>query len=488
MINFKIKYSNLLFLIKFFLNVILWHSCIAQAQTANVNLFKEENSHLIEWPYQLTFIHELPKNKVDSVLIQLLKYAYHEEIGLVKYKLLEEIAATKTHEAFYLLYAGCVTKLRSDNYFPPFQQLCYTIKNNGGLQLLNNYFLNGSVEESGSEKNFEEEVVSKCKKMKPVIHYYLNMPQEIDPESITQDIQQFRVQNKPCKKPELLTKKNLKKVKQIYELTFLHEQPVNTVDSCVRFLMDSIDWRVKKNWHLVYDSIWNRIAQTRSTEAFQLLYLSSWDEVSPYNEYLYSLTNWVYSRVDNYLYTYFYQGKKLNIDSIGQFKFRTKVLFDINKRAPQIYICDEPSPQEVYVKKTKSPELKSIDRQIIRIIKRNSRLTVKHSPKNLENKIRQLPFVQEVKFGDCYEVLDIETTFNYVRIYTSLVVGEKLVERTYSIKNRALLFIGIRLNYFPVGKIVRYHTKKWRYASAYSFPTLKAVKEYCENKKNKNEK
>lgn len=449
----------------------------------NLKYFTEENSQNIEFPYQLTFIHENPKNKVDSLVIELLKYDYRQENGIVKHKILDNIAKTKTREAFYLLYVGCLSQPRTDNYFAPFQQLCYTIKNNGGLQLLNNYFLNRSVKESGSEKDIENEIIKRCKKKKPAISYYLNIPQEINMDEIQEEIKQFRIQNKPCIRPQLLTKKNLKNVKQVYELTFLHEQPLNTVDSCVRFLLDSIDWRVKKNWHLVYDSIWNRIAQTKSTEALQLLYLASWDEVSPYNEHLYVLTNWLYPKVDNYLYKYFYDGKKLkrdSIGSIGEFKVRKQILANIEEMAPQIYFCDEPTPQELYTKKVESGELKKMDRKIIKLIKRNRKFKKPTSGIELENKVKQLPFVNDVKLGNCYAVLDVLTTFYYTNIYTQLVVQDKLVERIYSIRNRRLLFVGIRLNKFPLGKLFHYSSKKYRYHSVYSYPALKDVRAYCE--------
>ena len=252
--------------------------------------------------------------------------------------------------------------------------------------------------------------------------------------------------------------------------------------------MDSIRWDGKRNWYLIIDSVVNSIGATQSQEALQLFYLFTKYNVSFQNNQLQALYQSFHGRHTEYLHNYFYKGKKLNKDSLGYHTYRKKVLSYFKNKVPAIYFCDQPTLLQVYTKKAESSELNNFDKKIIRIIKRNSRLNKTKSREKLQNEIRQLPFVNEVKLGDCYEVLDIETTFYYDRIYTKLVVDDKLVERIYAIKNRRLVFIGIRLNKFPFGKIVRYHSKKWRYVSAYSYPALKAVKEYCENKKKRNEK
>ncbi len=481
---------NISFL-KPFIKTLLWIvqllniSCI---DSQNNVLFNEETSQKIEFPYQLTFIHEIAKNKVDSLLIDLLVYEYRQENGTAKYKILEDIAKTKTKEAFYLLYVGCISQPRTDNYFPPFQQLCYTIKNNGGLVLLNNYFLKEPVKETGLEKDFEREVILQCKKMNPEIYYYKNLPQEISLEVLQQEIDLFKKNNTPCKSPEILNEKNLHRIQNVYELSFIHEKPVSRVDSCVNYLMDSIRWDGKRNWYLIVDSVVNCIGATQSQEALQLFYLFTKYNVTYQNNQLLALNQSFHGRQAEYLHNYFYKDKKLNKDSLGYKAYRNKLLTYFKNKVPTIYFCDQPTLQEVYTKKTECSELNDFDRKIIRIIKRNNRLNNIDRREKLENEIRQLPFVDDVKLGDCYEVLDIETTFYYDRIYTKLIVDDKLVERVYAIKNRRLLFIGIMLNKFPLGKIIHYHTKKWKYASAYSYPALKAVIEYCEIKKNRNEK
>ncbi len=461
---------------------------ISFTEAQNNILFDEAASQKIEGPYQLTFIHEIPKNKVDSLLIDLLEYEYHQENGTVKHKILEDIAKTKTKEAFYLLYVGCISQQRTDNYFTPFQQLCYTIKNNGGLVLLNSYFLKEPVKETGLEKDFESEVILQCEKMKPEIYYYKNLPQEISLDVLQQEIDLFKKNNTPCKSPQLLTEKNLNKIQNVYELNFIHEKPVNRVDSCVKYLMDSIRWDGKRNWYLIIDSVVNSIGATQSQEALQLFYLFTKYNVTTQNNQLQALSQSLHGRQAEYLHNYFYKDKKLNRDSLGYIAYRNKILTYFKDKVPNIYFCDQPTLQQVYTKKIESSELNNFDRKIIRIIKRNSRLNKTKSREKLENEIRQLPFVDDVKLGDCYEILLLETTFYYDRIYTTLIVDDKLIERIYAIRNRRLLFIGIRLHHFPLGKIIHYHTKNWKYVSAYSYPALKAVKEYCENKKNRNEK
>lgn len=456
---------------------------LSLSEAQNRFVFNEETSQKIEWPYQLTFIHEDPKNKVDSLLIELLAYEYHQENGILKYKLLENIAKTKTKEAFYLLYVGCISQPHADNYFPPFQQLCYTIKKNNGLMLLNKYFLKHPIKETLLENDFEREVINGCKKMKPEIYYYKYLPQEISLDVLQEEIDLFKNKNIPCKSPEILNEKNLHRIQNVYELSFLHEKPVNRVDSCVKYLMDSIRWDGKRNWYLIIDSVVNSIGATQSQEALQLFYLFTKYNVTYQNNQLLALCQSLHGRQAEYLHNYFYKDKKLNKDSLGYNAYRKKLLSYFKNKVPTIYFCDEPTLQEVYTKRTESSELKYLDRKIIQIIKRNRRLNKTERREKLENEIRQLPFVDDVKLGDCYEILDIETTFYYDRIYTKLVVDDKLVERIYVIGIRRLLFIGIRLNKFPLGKIIHYHTKKWKYVTAYSYPALKAVKEYCGEKK-----
>ncbi len=449
-------------------------------EAQNTALINEETLQKIESPYQLTFIHEIPKNKVDSLLIDLLAFEYHQENGIVKHKILEDIAKTKAKEAFYLLYVGCISPPTTDNYFPPFQQLCYVIKNNGGLALLNKYFVKEPVKETGLEKDFEREVILQCKKMNPEPYYYKNLPQEINLDIIRYEIEQFKKDNIICKSPQLLTKNNLHKIQNVYELTFLHEKPVNRVDSCVKYLMDSIRWDRKRNWYLVIDSVVNSIGASQSQEALQLFYLFTKYNVTSQNNQLQSLQQSFHGRQVEYLHDYFYQDKKLNRDSLGYMAYRNKILTYFKNKVPDIYFCDQPTELELYTRQANSSNLRKLDKQIIKIIKRNNSLFRKAYGKAIENEIWQLPFVKDVHFGDCYAVNDLLTTFFFTRVYTKIVDGDRIIERIYVIKNRRLIYFRIKLGKFRWGKFISCRSKKWKFSKAYSYPALDKVKKYCE--------
>ena len=454
---------------------------ISLSQAQNSAIVNEASSQKIEWPYQLTFLHEIPKNKVDSLVIDLLNFSDREENGIQKNKIIEKIARTKTKEAFYLLFVACIAQPRADNYFPPFQQLCQTIKNHGGLMLLNHYFLRECVEESGLEKDFEKEVLEKCKKLIPELYYYKNLPREINLESIQDEIVQFKKDNVICKSPALLTKKDVHKLQEVYELTFLHEQPTTTVDSCVKFLIDSVRWSVQRNWHSLMDSVLDRLGQTKSTEALQLLYLASWNEINSSNQGLYSLTSLINYKVDKYLYKYYYTGKKLNRDSIGDFVFRDKVLANINNSAPDIYFCDQPTLFQLYSSKAHSGNVEGYDKSIRKKIKKSSHKFNGFKSLDLENAIRQLPFVYDVKVGDCYGVLDVLSTLVFTRVYTKIIDGDRIIERVYSLKNRRFFYLGVKVGKFRYGRFIQWRSKKWKFAGAYSYPALDQVKKYCDD-------
>jgi hypothetical protein len=51
-----------------FVNISLSHA-------QNSFIVNEASTQKIEWPYQLTFLHEIPKNKVDSLVIDLLNFS-----------------------------------------------------------------------------------------------------------------------------------------------------------------------------------------------------------------------------------------------------------------------------------------------------------------------------------------------------------------------------------------------------------------------------
>ena len=61
---------------------------ISLSQAQNSAIVNEASSQKIEWPYQLTFLHEIPKNKVDSLVIDLLNFSDREENGIQKNKII----------------------------------------------------------------------------------------------------------------------------------------------------------------------------------------------------------------------------------------------------------------------------------------------------------------------------------------------------------------------------------------------------------------
>ena len=82
------KFSSLLTV--FFLWIYQFVN-ISLSQAQNSLIVNEASTQKIEWPYQLTFLHEIPKNKVDSLVIDLLNFSDREENGIQKNKIIEKI-------------------------------------------------------------------------------------------------------------------------------------------------------------------------------------------------------------------------------------------------------------------------------------------------------------------------------------------------------------------------------------------------------------
>ena len=50
-----------------------------------------------------------------------------------------------------------------------------------------------------------------------------------------------------------------------------------------------------------------------------------------------------------------------------------------------------------------------------------------------------------------------------------------------SLKNRRFFYLGVKVGKFRSGRFIKWGSKKWKFAGAYSYPALNQVKKYCDD-------
>ena len=142
------------------------------SQCAKPILVTPENVSTITDPYQLTFLHEIPKNYVDSLVYTLL----HSKSLIDQQKIVETIAKTGTQEAFLLLWVASIHPLVFED-MNPFGTLCGIIDFSNGPSLLNKYFFNNRVkvletsDHLTNKYNFKQAILKECAKKKPKAYF-----------------------------------------------------------------------------------------------------------------------------------------------------------------------------------------------------------------------------------------------------------------------------------------------------------------------------
>ncbi len=449
------------------------------SQCAKPILVTPENVSTITDPYQLTFLHEIPKNYVDSLLSTLL----NSKSLIDKQKIVESIAKTQTKEAFLLLWVASIHPLVVEDW-NPFNTLCAMIDFCNGPSLLNKYFFKNSVKVLATSDpltdkyNFKQVILKECAKRKPKAYfctvrnkaYTLNEMQQIIDNSFSEYV--------PCDNPILITDKNIYAIHNPYELTFLHREPQNIVDSVVYFLrFGPITLETK--------DLLQKMAESKLPEAFSLLYLSCVisKKMDLGNNIFHSIAN----QINNWggfelMNTHFLDQQVDPKQSI--FTFRDEVIRLANQKRPTLYYCHQPTVKELYDKEMADIKPQMYDKQIIKIINRNSNTKNPESTKNIIKEVTELPFVEDVLWDGCYEKLCIYPAYYHLMVIMN--IDNKKVERYYAMKGAKFVYIGIRWKGEGLlGRTIETNKNKLVVVNTgYSPGAIDAARAYCETKKN----
>lgn len=431
--------------------------------------------------FQLTFLHEVPKNRIDSAVLALndpnIKHIILESA------VVRSIGETHSREGFLFLYTCCKGPTVYED-LTLFGRLCSIVQLNGGLQTLNTFYLNNAVPETLPPDSFRNEVLTRCKKKKPQAFFCPQPNREITVEELQLQIDTTFSEEVPCSIPMRITPENIYAVHNPYELTFLHKTPVNATDTLVFMLL---------NYHFPTAaeavSLLEKVFSKPDAEAYKFLYMCC--AVSPksdiQNNLFHSISNhvgiWGGFRCMNRYYL-----NNAVSEQLPEWTFREEVLKHCLPRMPEMYYCHQYTIQELYANAMKDIDPGKYDREIVRIIHRNSRPEASvNRGQRIAEEVLQLPFVTDVLWDGCYEKLAIYPAYYVLMVKMS--IDDKIVERYYSIHGSTFRYIGIRKgNRLIFGRTFEIPKDKFAFKSCgYSPGYMKAAREYCEKKRREEE-
>lgn len=448
---------------------ILFSSGNVKSQCADPILVTQDNVLNISDPYQLTFIHQIAKHRVDSLVAELMDF----KSGSLKDRaaILESIARTGRKEAFLLLWVACLRPQVNDD-MSPFGSLSATIVHHDGHRLLNRYFLKGRADNALTENEFRTEVMALCAMQKPKAYYCPERNREFTLADVQSRIDAAFSEFEPCGSPIRVTRENIYQIHNPYEFTFIHRVPQNAVDSFVHMLrFGPIDTNTR--------AALKTMAEGRSHEAFLFLYACA--EVSDQADIGRNLFHNLANQVN--IWGGFGLLNRCFLDSAVRmsewdFAFRKAVLLHCRQRNTEMYYCHQPTVMEVYEAEMAGVDPRPYDRQIIKIIRKHSDLRKPNPGSRIEQEVLQLPFVEDVLWDGCYEKLCI-----YPSYYTLMVVMNidgKKVERAYAMKGAKFRYIGIRLGKCRIGRSVETNKDKLDFTvCSYAPGALEAARRYC---------
>lgn len=448
------------------------------AHPVNVN---DSTINTISNVFQLTFLHEIPKNHVDSMVLVLndpnIKHIIQEEL------IIQSIGATRSKEAFLLLYT-CCTGPNVYEDLTLFGWFCSKIQSNGGFKVLNQFFLDNAVSEALPPELFSREVLKRCRQKKPKVFFCPERNRELTVEELQQTIDNTFSEYVTCENPVRITPENIYKIHNPYELTFLHKIPQNSTDSLVDKLLNYQFSSAAEAGTLL-----ERVAASRSLEAYYFFYMCcAVDKKKNIGSNLFhNISNqvgiWGGFRLMN---TYFLNGAVA--ETTDEIRFRQNVISYCEKLHPEIYFCHQPTIQELYEDSMQFIDPGKYDRQIIRIIHKHMNLK-KNMNRGMEicEEVLQLPFVTDVLWDGCYDKLLIYPA--YYSLVVKMSIDDKIVERYYSIKGSKFRYVGIRLgNKMALGRWVEVRKNQLDFTGCgYSPGYIKAAREYCIKKKEEEE-
>ena len=167
---------------KYTVLLILFISSKIFAQCEAILPFTEKSMEEIHDVYQFTFLHKIPQNKLDSLVLQLMypnmvidsnyydwNSTYPRVVSLIDrinmLKITDAIGALQTKEAFLILNLNYIMPFKMGDDLSPFVSFCSTINYYGGPMALNKYFFNKEIPitEKLAFPEFNNAVALKCK-------------------------------------------------------------------------------------------------------------------------------------------------------------------------------------------------------------------------------------------------------------------------------------------------------------------------------------
>jgi hypothetical protein len=279
-----------------------------------------------------------------------------------------------------------------------------------------------------------------------------------------------------CKIPIRVTKQNIYEVHNPYEFTFLHREPQNKTDSVVYMLrfgpFDTTSARKIQ-----------KMAAGQSHEAFLFLYACcAVDEKKEIGtNHFHNIANQVniwggFEAMNNYFLD---SAVPANLEMR---QFRVEVLKRAEAKNPELFYCHQPTVMELYEAEMKNVDPGPYDAEIVKIIRKYSDTQKPNCAKNITHAVLQLPFVEDVLWDGCYEKLAIYPA--YYNLMVIINIGDKKVERYYSMQGARFRYFGIRLGKkCRFGRTVETNDHELVFTNAgYAPGAIKAARAYCEQK------
>jgi hypothetical protein len=316
----------------------------------------------------------------------------------------------------------------------------------------------------------------RCEKLKPDAHFCVARNREFTLEEMQYRIDTAFSEYVTCKNPIRVTKQNIYQVHNPYEFTFLHRVPQNAADSVAHMLrFGPLDTTSAKKIL--------KMAKGRSHEAFLFLYTCcAVDEKKEIGiNHFHNIANQVniwggFEAMNNYF-----------LDSavpsnLERCQFREEVLKRAEAKNPELFYCHQPTVMELYEAEMKTVDPGPYDAEIVKIIRKYSDTQKPNCTKNITHAVLQLPFVEDVLWDGCYEKNAIYPA--YYSLMVVMNIGDKKVERYYSMQGARFRFYGIRLGKkCRVGRTIETNDHELVFTgTGYAPGAIKAARAYCEQK------
>lgn len=448
----------------------------AKSQCANPEKVTADNILSITDPYQLIFIHEIPKNRVDSLVPSLLSSTTK---SLIHYRsLIEAIAATRSKEGFLLLYVGCLHPQVVED-MNAMNTLCAHISGFGGPEMLNKYYLKGKIVRLGEESDwqYKQRVLRACQNLKPDPRFCRSRNVGITPDGLKRRVLDIFDENDPSGPLLPASDEDLAtKIHNPYQLSFLHRHPITPADSLVHmFRFGPFDLGARART--------DSLTAHNTRDIFLLMYVCCALQFQKHN------SNNSFHAMANQLRIW---GAFRKLNALMDYPIATDLPEDkfnraVYEHAKKIGNIDLqyrhcPTEAQLYEADMAGVDFGPVDRKIIRIIRQNANLNKPGRAAAITRQVMQLPEVEDVLWDGCYEKLAIYPA--YYHLMVTMNVGDRKAERSYSLKGATFRYIGLRWRGRGVlGRVVETNPDKLSFHGAgFSPGAIAAARAYCAKK------